>query len=47
MNRTGSGGGNKGPRSNKDVVVAMPLIGTSMQWKEDCKLGEDDDALCH
>ena len=34
----------KASRSKKDTVVAMPIIGTSLEWKEEAKLGDADDA---
>ena len=45
MNGTGSSGG-AGSKGNtkKDIVVAMPLIGSCLDWKEESKLGEEDDA---
>lgn len=41
-----SGTSNKnGAGSKKDIVVAKPLIGSSLEWNEENKLGEDDAAL--
>lgn len=44
MNGTSAGGGTRTARSKNDTFVAMPLVGTSLAWKEDGKLGENDDA---
>lgn len=40
-----SGGGMKASKSKKDIVVAQPLVGSSLDWKEEGKLGEDDAAI--
>ncbi|KAL7529085.1 hypothetical protein ACHAXR_002787 [Thalassiosira sp. AJA248-18] len=45
MNGINVGGGSKASRAKRDVTVAMPLVGTSLDWKEESKLGEDDAAI--
>lgn len=42
MNGPGGGGSSKGASSKKDIVVNVPLIGSSLEWKEGSKLGDDD-----
>jgi len=37
--------GVKATKSKKDVTVAMPLIGSSLEWNDDDKLGQGDDAI--
>mmetsp|Transcript_24801 Transcript_24801/g.44586 ORF Transcript_24801/g.44586 Transcript_24801/m.44586 type:complete len:372 (-) Transcript_24801:180-1295(-) len=45
MNGTTGGGGTKASRADKDNFVAMPIVGSSLEWNEDSKLGEDDAAI--
>lgn len=43
MNGVGAGAG-KARAAKKDVTVAMPLVGTMLEWKEESKLGDEGDA---